>query len=87
LLNVELGADRPGIEAVIQGCEEFSLKNIFSRHIFGSTCCPGVAGLQSRGSLPKYRLGKAGMVLAMIDEELLASIARQMMSGNTGDAD
>jgi hypothetical protein len=32
-------------------------------------------------------LGKAGMVLAMIDEELLASIARQMMSGNTGDAD
>jgi len=27
------------------------------------------------------------MVLAMIDEELLASIAKQMVSGNTGDAD
>jgi hypothetical protein len=39
-----------------------------------------VPTLSSSGRVGRNRL-------AMIDEELLASIAKQMMSGNTGDAD
>jgi len=47
-----------------------------------------VAGIAVTWVVAEELIGQGGgMVLAMIDEPLHASIAKQMMSGNTGDAD